>query len=224
MNESPNPVPIRFVLGTAVALLVALSAIGYFTDLGRPETVVFEGPLRVSSLPAGEQADDEPPPITLSPPFEVSGPTTLRLELRRSESPGWVGVSCSLLNEETGELREFPLHSDHRPPTSPQLTADVLVDQVATGRYTLRFDPAWQPVTAPQLGQDEPAAVEPPSVVVRATEGSRSWWGFGIAALLIIAPALFEIARYYRHRRGRRGAVAVAAGSEPPEETLDKGA
>ncbi|MEM9193850.1 MAG: hypothetical protein AAGF12_32040 [Myxococcota bacterium] len=203
-DGSPNPVPIRFVLGTAGVLLLALVAIAALTDLGRSEVVVYDAPLALPSDPMGTSATTEtPPPIVLSPPFELEGPTTLRVELHRSAEPGWVGATCALIEEETGNLYEFEIHTDHRPPNHPQERTSALIDRLPTGRYILRIQPAWRPIADPLPGRATSPLPPPPTASVQAVEGGGSPWAFLIAAILILAPAAFETARFFRFRHRR---------------------
>jgi hypothetical protein len=192
------PIPLRRTLLTAAALLLALCGVAAAVDLGRVDRVVVETGL---VLPIAESAvRDDPSLVRYTPVFEVTEPSTLRIDLTRGAAPGWVAVDCALISEDESEVRTFQVASLQSDGASS--TSSARIDQVGAGRYSVRLTPRYRPST--------PGHGPLPSAQVRVVLGGRSGTPFLVATGLILIPAVFTTVRWARQRRRDRHATATA--------------
>lgn len=220
---------LKRVWALTVALLALLLVVAWFVELRHEQRTLVDGPLALPQAPASLRASSEDGledrAIILTPAFTVEAPTTLGVTLRRDGSEGWVGVDLALIEESTGEMRQFGLRAAVPPGAADGVgrEASALIDQVEAGRYVVRIAPSWEPLGALTAADSlnraagesalEPApepAPAPPSASLRIVEGERSRRGLGLAALALLLPAIFLSARFRWRRRtalARRGAV-----------------
>lgn len=199
---APNPVKLRPVLLSALALLVGLAVLGAIFDLG-DGVLLLTAPLEPRSpAPTADAQREDISALAshyrYSEPLDVSGPTTLEVTLERGAADGFLGVACSLVEQQTGDIREVGVGSAYR--TTPtgfegELATVAWIDQVPTGRYVLRYDAIWQP---------QVASTPAPAAELRLAAGKRSKKTLFWAAGLLVVPPLFSVGRWLRHEASRR--------------------
>jgi hypothetical protein len=142
-----------------------------------------------------------------TPPFDVlSGPTTLGVHLNTTAENQWVGVNCALINETTGDVREFAIsteywagYTDGESWTEGSRNATEYLDSIPAGRYSMRLEPSWegQGLSYVMGGQPPPQA----RVWVRTRERSSICCFCTFLFLLLPLPIVaFRRARFERKR------------------------
>lgn len=202
LEPSVNPVKLKPVLLSALVLLVGLGALGAYFDLGEGERLLTATLEPRAPTPTGDAEREDISALAThhrySEPMDVAGPTTLELSLDRHAADGFLGVACSLVHEQTGDIRQVGVGSGYRTTATGSegdLTPVVWIDQVPTGRYVLRYDAIWQPQVP-----ETPA----PVAELRVTAGKRSKKTLFWAAGLLVLPPLFSVGRWLRHEASRR--------------------
>lgn len=203
----PNPVSLLVSSAVTCVLLVALAVGALAIARGKREAALIEQALQVPQTRASNRIRQAgaPASITQTDPFSIDhGPTTLELELLTNVSNAWLGVNAALVNEETGEVREFYMMTEEwhgRSGGSTWSEGDPTqkdyLGSVPSGRYSLRLQPEWGSTLS---------SVNAPQAVLRARPGKRSsvcCLGSGVLLLLplfwvIVRRAMFE-ARRWQH-------------------------
>lgn len=181
----PNPHVGRMKLAGGLLLALAITAM---VLPGASSPPLDETRLNVPPSP-GEQATEQTS-VTLTEPFDVSR-STLRLDLETNLSNAWIAVATALINEDTGEVREFFVQTEewHGPDYSEGgPNQSEYIDRLPPGRYSLRYDVRWGKQTGLRTGT-------PPRATMRAVEGDRSSLACVLAGLLILLPALVGLLR-----------------------------
>lgn len=191
----PNPHPILATAITFAILMVLFMAMALGLDVGRTQRVLVDGPLLLpptQAVAGATQAEDR---ASYTPPFTVtSGPTTLEVELNTSADNDYVGVACALVNEDTGEVREFYVSAEYNHGvtggeswTEGDRHATVYVDRVPAGRYTMRLDPQWSHWNGPMTFAFSSVRA-PPGATIKVVQGSRSGVCCCFSFLLLLFP------------------------------------
>jgi hypothetical protein len=211
--------------GPFVALvfgLVMLAFVSTFASKGRPERIlVSQMPLVTASMPgtpiggtvasgkgAEPGAESAPPNVTLSESFVVAKPrTNLGIQLAIAESNVSVATNCALINDVTGEVREFVVEAGHYRGYSGgeswsegSLFQTEYLDRVEAGTYTLRVVTEWMPFSGDGAAPGTGFNLNPSITVI---ENTRSLFCGLVAFLLLLAPCLFALLRAYSHHTSR---------------------
>jgi hypothetical protein len=210
--SQPNPTRPWPTAAAAAALFALLVAVAVLTGMGSRGRVLVEGPLALPATQtlAGQTArDPNVDRASYTPVFEVNGPTVLSMTLRTNADNDFVGVACALIEEQTGEVREFYIQAEYYHGVSGgeswsegSRDATKYIDRVSSGRYSLRMDPEWNhysgPGTFSLAGQ-----ARVPTASVQLREGSTSPFGFlcGLVLLLLPVPLPFLRRRAFEQRR-----------------------
>jgi len=154
--------------------------------------------------PAAPAPDpSEQPNVTVSPPFVVPHTTSLGFELFVPQNNLYVASECALVNEETGDSREFAFDVGYYSGVSGgeswsegSHTETAYLDRIPPGTYSLHVRTEWEAFTGdgafPTMGAFGP---EPPTPSITVLENARSACCFILAFLLIVLPAGFGFVR-----------------------------
>lgn len=212
---------VALVFGLVMMLFVSL-----VSSQGRPERTLVPGlPLVTASMPGtpfvapgtttlggkggGEPgAEAAPPNVTLSEPFVVEKPrTNLGIKLAIGESNVSVATNCALINDVTGEVREFVVETGHYQGYSGgeswsegSLVQTEYIDRVEAGTYTLRVVTEWMPFSGDGAAPGTGFTLNPTITVI---ENTRSLFCGIITFLLLLAPCAFALLRAYSHHSTR---------------------
>ena len=210
-----DALPARYVIGATASLLALLVGLGVVHECGQRRVVVD------LSLTARTHANtsgvDSGEAYRYSPSFVVARPTTLAFRTTMpAAQAGVLAVDLALLEEATGEVREFSLISEAKEDArkspalevkSSPLEGEGRVDQVGKGRYTIRYRATWTAAVADRKSSNSPHGPAaptvhkpPPNVRLVVTRGARSPALFVIALGLVLLPPCVWAWRRYRPR------------------------
>lgn len=189
----PNPYHIAAGFRTAAVLIGMLLLTHFALSCGKPRQQLVDLDL---DIPASPNPVPTPPAYTkLTPPFELSkGPTTLQIELKSTVNNNWVGVACALINETTGDVRQFYVSAEHWHGGYGEDAYDegsnsttTHLGKVEAGSYSMRFLPEW--------GTGPGSTGFPPRASIHVSSGKRSAGLLIVCMLLLLLPALLRVAR-----------------------------
>jgi hypothetical protein len=91
-------------------------------------------------------------PVTLSPPFELSGgPQAVEIAANAAVEQAWIGLDVALINDESGESEAVGFELSHYQGndsggawTEGSRSGSAVIGSVQSGRYLLRVEPEWQ--------------------------------------------------------------------------------
>lgn len=200
----PNPIKVRQLAAMGLSLLVALGIAAFVVAQQKDEDASLQQAIAVPDLGVpGAQA------VTQTAPFEIAhGPTTVEVALDTDASNAWLGLQAALVNEETGEVREFYLlaedwHGVSGGESWQEGDADPTeyLSRVPSGRYSVRVIPEWG--TGPGGGQK-------PTAQIRVRPGERSALCCFLSGFLILAPLGWALVRkaVFEGRRWRQSDMA----------------
>lgn len=203
-TAQPNPHALWPTLGSFAVLLLLFLGIALGADLGGKRRTLVAGPITLpptqsNAAPVGTTPQQDTASYT--PPFTITdGPAVLEVELQTSADNDYVGVACALIDEESGNVREFFVSTEYyhgvtggESWTDGSRNATIYVDQVPEGRYVLRMDPQWNHWT-PGLFNVGTSA-RPPTASIEVVQGSRSPWCCLLTFLLLLVPVPISIFR-----------------------------
>lgn len=187
----PNPHRVGRTALVASILWAVLTAVALFGAHRHHEPQVVNLELNVPDSPYPTPTSDEL--IQITEPFDVrNGPTTLEVSLKTSVSNLWLGLEGALVNEDTGEVREFYLMAEewHGVSGGERWSEggpheDGYLGGVQTGRYSMRFRTQW--------GLGPGSAMIAPRAVVQVAAGYRSAGLYVLSTLLLWLPLLWAV-------------------------------
>lgn len=204
----PNPHNVLVPAVTFAVLMAVFLGILVTLDWGKTARVLVDGPVALPPTQSNQSptSPGATPPqqdsASYTPPFTVTdGPTTLEVELDTSADNDFVGVACALINEDTGEIREFYVSAEYyhgvtggESWSEGSRDGTVFVDQVKEGRYLMRLDPEWNHWSGPSIFGTHTVA-SPPRASIKVIQGKRSPWCCCITFVLLVFPLPFVFFR-----------------------------
>lgn len=144
--------------------------------------------------------------VTFSPTFEVPNATTLAVDLDTTVDNGWIGVECALINETTGEVREFAVDAQYfhgidggESWSEGNRKGLAYLGAVSPGRYTMRFESTYESGNLSAHVVPE----RPPSGRVVVTAGRRGFESFLLTLLGLLLPFGISAARWRSFEKQR---------------------
>ena len=151
--------------GAWFTLAIAAILLYIFFNVRGPKAIVFDKdfPLEgaapsstdVNSNPVSADRPAQPEPI-VTEPFAIPKSGNLKVTLEAPTDNTWVAVGVSLIDQHTGDVRSFSLHSDYfhgndggESWSEGVQSRSVTLSQVPEGSYVLRLDPETEPGKAP---------------------------------------------------------------------------
>jgi ribosomal protein S27AE len=186
--------------------LAVLNGVG--TDLPRAldNLVPFGKP-----TPTPAPSADELPNVTIAPSFVVAKTTSLGFTLAVPQDNLYVAADCALVNEQTGDTREFGADVGYYEGvaggerwTEGSHSETVYLDRIPPGTYTVHVRTTWEAFTGdgayPVLGA---YGIAPPTPSITVLENARSPFCFLLSFALIFLPAAFAFLRARNFERQR---------------------
>lgn len=220
----PNPVNVRVAVAFSAVFLMLLFLLTGYLESRRPAVVgYYDGPVPMSAIPDAKAAvqgastiepstpliltpGDASEHVSHTPPIVVpEGEPFMTFGLDSSVKKGWVGLGVALINEATGEVREFPLeidafHTEGAESPFSSKVAKVQLDGVAPGAYQVRLQSRW--------ARNGAANATPPVATLTITNERPAPSSFGcccFSGFLLLMPAFFAFVRkrWFESRRWR---------------------
>jgi hypothetical protein len=216
-----QPCPHHPRLSLTISLLAVVALIVLSLGLSPRTQVLFSMPI---SIPESAAAAGLPPPVfdpyasrtrnaqplgdhaTYSPTFDIPSPTTLAIDLDTTVDNGWIGVECALINETTGEVREFAVDAEYFHGTDGgeswsegNRKGQSYLGAVLPGQYTIRFEPSYESGT---LAHTSTRAAHP-SASILVTAGKRGLESFLVSLLGLLIPFGITVARWRSFEKKR---------------------
>jgi hypothetical protein len=193
----PNPHALGKMGLMTVAMVLGLCALSGALTATEDTSLLVDGPIQMPLAP-GEPLDPAAV-VVRTPPFSIArGPVPLRIDLGTTSDNQWVGVSCALVDQVSGEAREFFVEAGYYHGFSGgeswsegNVASVEYLSAVPAGTYVLELLPSWQPF--PQPGAVLPHGA--PAAAVRLTSGERSPLCCTFSLLLLLAPAIVVLVR-----------------------------
>jgi hypothetical protein len=172
------------------------------------------------AMPAADPS--ELPNVTLSPSFVVAKTTTLGFALEVPQDNLYVAADCALVNEATGDTREFGLDVGYYAGVSGgenwsegSHNEIVYLDRIPPGTYTVHVRTEWEAFTGdgayPAMGA---YGYAPPTPQLAVRENARSTFCCLMSFVLIFLPAAFALFRSHNFEKQRWQNSNLRSGDE----------
>ncbi|MCC7382150.1 MAG: DUF4178 domain-containing protein [Deltaproteobacteria bacterium] len=149
--HQPNPYREagRRIGGLAVVFTAILFALAVLIGARSAGRVVYEGTIPLTATLTGAPSEAGQRAV-LSEPFSLEARGNLEVEARADVDNSWAFVAGALINDESGEVRQFGIEVSYYHGSSGGESwsegsprDSVVLGSVTPGQYLLRFDPQW---------------------------------------------------------------------------------